>query len=112
MEALFTEPPRCFAGPVLRLIALCGRSSKVQNLGYESNAEAHAHDYLQEWITPQPSRRPDIFPEFDKQTTPMPKPMPGDPELPDEEEGGPMNPDVLLLEMLRVAPLHVHRFGS
>ena len=39
----------------------------------------------QEWITPQPSRRPDIFPEFDKQSTPMPKPMPGDPELPDEE---------------------------
>lgn len=39
----------------------------------------------QEWITPQPSRRPDIFPEFEKQSTPMPKPMPGDPELPDEE---------------------------
>jgi hypothetical protein len=41
--------------------------------------------HAQEWITPQPSRRPDIFPEFDKQATPMPKPMPGDPELPDEE---------------------------
>lgn len=41
--------------------------------------------YIQEWITPQPSRRPDIFPEFEKQSTPMPKPMPGDPELPDEE---------------------------
>ena len=41
---------------------------------------------MQEWITPQPSRRPDIFPEFDKLETPMPKPMPGDPEIPDEEE--------------------------
>ncbi len=41
---------------------------------------------LQEWITPQPSRRPDIFPEFEKLDTPLPKPLPGDPELPDEEE--------------------------
>lgn len=40
----------------------------------------------QEWITPQPSRRPDIFPEFEKLDTPMPRPMPGDPEQPDEEE--------------------------
>lgn len=46
--------------------------------------------FTQEWITPQPSRRPDIFPEFDKQSTPMPKPMPGDPELPDEEVIGRM----------------------
>lgn len=38
----------------------------------------------QEWITPEPSRRPDIFPEFEKLKTPMPKPMPGDPEKPDE----------------------------
>lgn len=36
---------------------------------------------LQEWITPQPSRRPDIFPEFEKLQTPLPKPMPGDPEV-------------------------------
>lgn len=43
-----------------------------------------AHCLRQEWVTPQPSRRPDIFPEFDKQSTPMPKPMPGDPEMPDE----------------------------
>ncbi len=38
-------------------------------------------DFPQEWITPQPSRRPDIFPEFEKLQTPMPKPMPGDPEV-------------------------------
>lgn len=36
---------------------------------------------LQEWITPQPSRRPDIFPEWEKLETPLPKPMPGDPEV-------------------------------
>ncbi|KFM25251.1 hypothetical protein F751_3931 [Auxenochlorella protothecoides] len=41
---------------------------------------------IQEWLTPQPSRRPDIFPEFEKLDTPLPKPLPGDPELPDEEE--------------------------
>ena len=40
----------------------------------------------QEWITPEPSRRPDIFPEFEKLETPLPKPLPGDPEVPDEEE--------------------------
>lgn len=42
--------------------------------------------FFQEWITPQPSRRPDIFPEFEKLDTPLPKPLPGDPEVPDEEE--------------------------
>lgn len=40
----------------------------------------------QEWITPQPSRRPDIFPEFEKLETPLPKKLPGDPELPEDEE--------------------------
>jgi hypothetical protein len=33
-----------------------------------------------------PSKRPDIFPEFDKpQRVFLPKPLPGDPEMPDEE---------------------------
>ena len=41
---------------------------------------------LQEWTTPQPSRRPDIMPEFEKLETPPPRKMPGDPEQPDEEE--------------------------
>jgi len=41
---------------------------------------------VQEWITPEPSRRPEIFPEFEKLETPLPKPLPGDPEVPDEEE--------------------------
>lgn len=41
---------------------------------------------MKEWLTPQPSRRPDIFPEFEKLETPMPKPMPGDPEEVDDEE--------------------------
>lgn len=41
---------------------------------------------LQEWTTPQPSRRPDPLPEFEKLETPPPRKMPGDPEQPDEEE--------------------------
>jgi len=41
---------------------------------------------LQEWITPQPSRRPDPVPDFDKLDTPKIRPLPGDPEQPDEEE--------------------------
>ncbi|KAI7840928.1 hypothetical protein COHA_005359 [Chlorella ohadii] len=52
----------------------------------ETEKERSPIDFPQEWITPQPSRRPDIFPEFEKLQTPMPKPMPGDPEMPDEEE--------------------------
>ena len=40
----------------------------------------------QEWTTPQPSKRPDVQPEFEKLETPLPKRMPGDPEQPDEEE--------------------------
>ncbi len=42
--------------------------------------------HSQEWEAPQPSRRPDIFPEFDKiNPVILPKPLPGDPEMPDEE---------------------------
>jgi hypothetical protein len=42
---------------------------------------------LQEWEAPQPSKRPDIFPEFEKmERVFLPKPLPGDPEMPDEEE--------------------------
>ncbi|PRW44940.1 lysine-specific demethylase 2A-like [Chlorella sorokiniana] len=52
----------------------------------ETEKERSPIDFPQEWITPQPSRRPDIFPEFEKLQTPLPKPMPGDPEMPDEEE--------------------------
>ena len=37
-------------------------------------------------MTPQPSRRPDVMPEFEKLETPMPRKLPGDPEVPDEEE--------------------------
>lgn len=52
----------------------------------ETEKERSPIDFPQEWITPQPSRRPDIFPEFEKLETPLPKPLPGDPEAPDEEE--------------------------
>lgn len=41
---------------------------------------------IQEWEAPQPSKRPDIFPEFEKmERVFLPKPLPGDPEVPDEE---------------------------
>lgn len=44
-------------------------------------------DAPQEWETPIPSKRPDIFPEFEKmERVFLPKPLPGDPEVPDEEE--------------------------
>eukprot|EP00775_Hariotina_reticulata_P006696 gene6696-6919_t len=44
-------------------------------------------DAPQEWEAPQPSKRPDIFPEFEKpERVILPKPLPGDPEMPDEEE--------------------------
>lgn len=42
--------------------------------------------FIQEWITPQPSRRPDPVPDFEKIATPKIRPLPGDPEQPDEEE--------------------------
>lgn len=43
-------------------------------------------DAPQEWEAPQPSRRPDIFPDFEKMDRVfLPKPLPGDPEAPDEE---------------------------
>ncbi len=41
----------------------------------------------QEWEAPVPSKRPDIFPEFEKmERVFLPNPLPGDPEMPDEEE--------------------------
>uniref|UniRef100_A0A061QW22 Uncharacterized protein n=1 Tax=Tetraselmis sp. GSL018 TaxID=582737 RepID=A0A061QW22_9CHLO len=52
----------------------------------ETEKERSPLDYPQEWLTPEPSRRPDIFPEFEKLETPLPKPMPGDPEQPEDEE--------------------------
>ena len=51
-----------------------------------SSLESSICCLLQEWTTPQPSRRPDPLPEFEKLETPPPRKMPGDPEQPDEEE--------------------------
>lgn len=43
--------------------------------------------FHQEWLTPQPSRRPDTQPEFERlDPVPPPRKLPGDPELPDEDE--------------------------
>eukprot|EP00884_Botryococcus_braunii_P006410 jgi/Botrbrau1/15770/Bobra.4_1s0131.1 len=52
----------------------------------ETEKERSPVDFPQEWITPQPSRRPDVQPEFEKFEVPLPKKMPGDPELPEDEE--------------------------
>lgn len=52
----------------------------------ETEKERSSLDYPQEWITPQPSRRPDPVPDFEKLETPKIRPLPGDPEQPDEEE--------------------------
>eukprot|EP00891_Asterochloris_glomerata_P005720 jgi/Astpho2/5720/Aster-x0696 len=52
----------------------------------ETEKERSPLDYPQEWITPQPSRRPEPIPDFEKLETPRIRPLPGDPELPDEEE--------------------------
>jgi hypothetical protein len=52
----------------------------------ETEKERSPLDYPQEWITPQPSRRPDPIPDFEKLETPKIRPLPGDPEQPDEEE--------------------------
>jgi hypothetical protein len=40
----------------------------------------------QEWMKATPSRRPDIFPEFKPLKPQLPQPMPGDPEVPNDEE--------------------------
>lgn len=48
--------------------------------------EGSALDFPEEYVRAVPSRRPDIFPDLKEPKTPMPKPMPGDPEVPDEEE--------------------------
>ena len=41
---------------------------------------------VQEWMKANPSRRPDILPEFKPLKPQLPQPMPGDPEVPNDEE--------------------------
>ena len=36
-----------------------------------------AVNHPQEWMTPQPSRRPDVQPEFEKLEVPLPRKLPG-----------------------------------
>merc|ERR1711959_437092 len=52
----------------------------------ETEKDRSTLDFPHEWISPTPSLRPDIFPEFDQLISPLPRPMPGDPEMPDDEE--------------------------
>ena len=52
----------------------------------DTEEEGSALDFPEEYVRAVPSRRPDIFPDLKEPKTPIPKPMPGDPEVPDEEE--------------------------
>ncbi|CEF96679.1 unnamed product [Ostreococcus tauri] len=47
--------------------------------------EGSVLDFPEEYVRAVPSRRPDIFPDLKEPKMPMPRPMPGDPEMPDEE---------------------------
>ena len=44
--------------------------------------EGSVLDFPEEYQRAVPSRRPDIFPDLKEPKTPMPRPMPGDPEMP------------------------------
>ncbi|GIL84127.1 hypothetical protein Vretimale_11094 [Volvox reticuliferus] len=58
----------------------------VRSTSPETEEARSPLDAPQEWEAPMPSKRPDIFPEFEKpQRVFLPKPLPGDPEMPDEE---------------------------
>ena len=59
----------------------------------ETETEKSPLDYPQEWSVPPPSKRPDIWPEFEPMETPLPNPMPGDPEQPNEQEEKETAPD-------------------
>lgn len=63
------------------------RRAQLARSSPETEQEKSPADAPQEWETPVPSKRPDIFPEFEKMDRVfLPKPLPGDPEIPDEEE--------------------------
>lgn len=69
-----------------------GRSARGKlELCSDSHANTHMTVSLllpcgQEWMKATPSRRPDIFPEFKPLKPQLPQPMPGDPEVPNDEE--------------------------
>jgi len=52
----------------------------------DTEEEGSALDFPEEYVRAVPSRRPDVFPDLKEPKQPLPKPMPGDPEVPDEEE--------------------------
>mmetsp|Transcript_9103 Transcript_9103/g.18847 ORF Transcript_9103/g.18847 Transcript_9103/m.18847 type:complete len:141 (-) Transcript_9103:340-762(-) len=71
-----------------RRTGVTGRVSKLHVVAgpqIEPDTDGSALDFPQEWMKPGPSRRPDIFPEFQPIKPPLPQPMPGDPEEPEEE---------------------------
>ena len=70
-----------------------GRSARGKlELCSDSHANTHMTllslllPFWQEWMKATPSRRPDIFPEFKPLKPQLPQPMPGDPEVPNDEE--------------------------
>eukprot|EP00878_Enallax_costatus_P002597 GHUV01002779.1.p3 GENE.GHUV01002779.1~~GHUV01002779.1.p3 ORF type:complete len:152 (+),score=30.41 GHUV01002779.1:270-725(+) len=78
----------CMHAPHCSLLQQRSRSLVVVGSVQPDTEEARSPlDAPQEWEAPQPSKRPDIFPEFEKpERVFLPKPLPGDPEMPDEEE--------------------------
>ncbi|KAK3267305.1 hypothetical protein CYMTET_24129 [Cymbomonas tetramitiformis] len=76
LKAKFSQQSRAAGRQSLRVVA--GPQPETE--------EGSALDFPQEWLKPGPSRRPDIFPEFEPIKPPLPQPMPGDPEEPEEEE--------------------------
>mmetsp|Transcript_23710 Transcript_23710/g.60536 ORF Transcript_23710/g.60536 Transcript_23710/m.60536 type:complete len:151 (-) Transcript_23710:114-566(-) len=80
--------------PTISLVPrqLCSQARRCRQLTVgasqpDTEEQRSPLDAPQEWEAPQPSKRPDIFPEFEKmERVFLPKPLPGDPEVPDEEE--------------------------
>eukprot|EP00232_Nephroselmis_pyriformis_P020947 CAMPEP_0182868090 /NCGR_PEP_ID=MMETSP0034_2-20130328/9110_1 /TAXON_ID=156128 /ORGANISM="Nephroselmis pyriformis, Strain CCMP717" /LENGTH=141 /DNA_ID=CAMNT_0025000479 /DNA_START=32 /DNA_END=454 /DNA_ORIENTATION=+ len=95
-----SQPPRAACLRASRSAAgVSIRSGPMKPDEPNTETERSPLDFPQEWMKPNPSRRPDVFPEF-KPIDPVPefRPMPGDPEVPDdeekeEEEKDPDNPD-------------------
>ena len=91
-----TCPPRAPAGPLGwrgPAFEVRRRDVGVSASDPETDVEKSPLDYPQEWSVPPSSKRPDIWPEFEKMETPLPNPMPGDPEVPNEEEEQANEPD-------------------
>eukprot|EP00198_Chlamydomonas_reinhardtii_P010823 XP_001700160.1 predicted protein [Chlamydomonas reinhardtii] len=80
------KPPSGFCRPLALPVARRRPAFVVCSVSPDTEEQRSPLDAPQEWEAPMPSKRPDIFPEFEKpQRVFLPKPLPGDPEMPDEE---------------------------